>query len=107
MRQLSSLPDGKSHRTRSVSLEPHVDALVYRHMQTLGLPNLSAALRDLVDRGLAASGALSGPGGDQKSRAYREAMKQVERELVEVARAAFEQYAQRKGVSVPRVKVRG
>lgn len=105
MRQLSDLPDGKTKKTRSVELEAHLDALVFQHMQRFGFGSLSAALRDLVDRGLATTGALAGAGGDQKARAYREAGKKVERELTEVVRDALRQHFATRGLEAPRVNV--
>lgn len=103
MRQLSALPDGKTSKVRSVELEPHVDALIYQHMEAFGFASLSAALRDLVDRGLGTTGALAGAGGDQRSRAYREAGKKVERELREVVSNALRHHLDAAGVAAPRV----
>ena len=96
MRQLSNLPDG-SPSTRSVSLEPRVDAAVYAHMQSYGFTSISAALRDLVDRGLATVGEPT----DQRARAYREAMKKVEREVAGVVHGAVAEWARGQGVSAP------
>lgn len=109
MRQLSDLPDGKTKKVRSVELEPHVDALVFQHMNDRGLGSFGAALRDLIDRGLAVEGLTGGANTatDQRARAYREAMKKVERELTEVARDALNAHAQRLGVGPPKVAARG
>ena len=101
MRQLSQLPDGEA-KVRAVKLEPHLDRMVHEHMKAHGYASLSAALRDLVDRGLATLGFM-GPGADQKARAYREAARSVEAQMIQRVRDSLKEFAKEHGASAPDV----
>ncbi len=101
---LQRSPDGRSKRVRSVQLEPHIDALVAEHQKRYNFGSNSAALADLVARGLTTLSMLGA--GDEHARAYRGAALKVERELAEVAKRAVDAYVAELGAAVPKVKAR-
>ncbi len=97
-------PDGVTIRSRSVALEPHLDAMVEEHRRRYGLESRSAAMKDLIQRGLHTL--REGLEGETRAQAYREAARQVKFEAHDVVTRALEAWVRSREAAVPRVKVK-
>lgn len=99
------VPDGETPRVRSVSLPPHLDALVAQHAQRFGFRSTSAALEDLISRGLNDAGGV-GAGESADARVWREAAKAAKAELERIGSEAIAAHVRKQGAAGPRVVAR-